>query len=94
MNELAENAAKHLIRGTDFFFKRNYEDYGKFMTSEMKEKLTDADIKCIGFGLFNKEQILDNFFTYVKDLLENPPTRLKSLKLTISGFDIMEKQSR
>ena len=82
--------SRFLIKNTDFFLKKNYRRFDDDITRERLGEITDVDIQCLGYGIFNKKQTLQNFYSYIRDLLKNSPKQLKSLKITLNGFDVTE----
>ena len=82
--------SRFLIKTTDFFLKKNFRKFDDDITKERLGEITDVDIQCLGYGIFNKKQTLQNFYNYLRDLLKNSPKQLKSLKITLNGFDVTE----
>ena len=80
------------VRGSDFFgssarFKEFKEDVDKSRFGE----ITDIEVECAGYGHFNRDRVLDNFFSYVRGVL-TCCKHIKMLKIILSGFELPENK--
>ena len=47
--------SRFLIKTTDFFLKKNFRKFDDDITKERLGEITDVDIQCLGYGIFNKK---------------------------------------
>jgi hypothetical protein len=49
--------------------------------------ITDVEIECLGYGHFDKQAVLSNFFTYLRGIITFCK-HIKTLKIQLNGFDL------
>lgn len=77
------------IRNTDFFLK-NFKSADEDLDKSKIKDLVDVELECLGYGVFNPQALLDNFKTYVLDLLKmlRKESQIHSLKIILNGFTL------
>jgi hypothetical protein len=76
-------------RKTDFFLKKNFKDLTEDLEQNKIKEISDIELECLGYGIFDKDTVLSNFVKYTLDILtscaeEKAP--VKTFKLLLSGF--------
>lgn len=81
-------------RTTDFFLTK----YKKFLNDVEPNKcanISDIELECLGYGIFDKEAVLANFYNYTMDMLSKLRTvkdvNLRSIKINLNGFKLDPK---
>ena len=78
------------IRNTDFFLK-NFRNFGDDFDKGGLYEIIDVQLECLGYGVFDPKNLLDNFFKYIFEMLRviSPEkSSIRSLKITLNGFTL------
>lgn len=81
-----------LVKNSDFFLQKNFKRLSDDLGVDRLKDIQDVEIECLGYGIFDKKTTLNNFYSYLSDLLNSPPKMIKTIKITLNGFN-MEKDS-
>lgn len=82
---------KNHSQTTDFFLKKNFKPFNQVVEPTKIKDITDIELECLGYGIFDKETVLDNFIHYTIQIIglcaeEKAP--IKSFKIQLNGFEL------
>ena len=60
---------KNHSQSTDFFLKKNYKPFDQVVEPSKIKDITDLELECLGYGIFDKETVLANFVKYTLDAI-------------------------